>query len=264
MDKKALVPGDNKFNLKFLLVGNSNSGKTHLCGTYDLGPVHFYMADAGGEKSLFKLLPGRKYPITIDHFKSGPRAYNVFWKQLQEDAKKGFFDEMAEKNGLVVIPDSLTKICEWAIIEVAKRNGRTIGDASKKTGKPMRIQDWGQVGAWMKELVTVIGEIPCAVATICHLQSDKNDEGAVIERVPSIAGAYRYNIAKDFDEVYLLEVRGTKHVIHLKESQKFNAGSRLFQDKQLKDVTLNDIAKAVMESRDEITTADKAKKGVRK
>jgi len=54
--KKPFSVKDKSFNIKFLLCGNSGSGKTDLCARYTKGPVHFYMFDKGGEKTIEKII----------------------------------------------------------------------------------------------------------------------------------------------------------------------------------------------------------------
>lgn len=244
MPKTPIQQTDKQFNLKFLLVGDSGSGKTHFCGTYTRGPVHFYMLDQGGEKTLYKLIANRpsECPITADYFSMRKNSYLDFWKALQQDEKDGFFDEMAEKNGLIVMPDSLTAASDLAMQSIARANQRTLTEQSK----PMRMQDWGQLGAQMKELISVANDLPCAVAVTAHIHSDTGESGAIIARYPMISGQFRYTMGRMFDEVYLLETFGTKRRIVLKEKNMFNAKSRFFECAQLTDVTMDIIADAYL------------------
>ena len=53
--KQKLTERKRKFDLKFLLTGNSGSGKTHFTATYTKGPIHYYMFDRGGEKTVEKI-----------------------------------------------------------------------------------------------------------------------------------------------------------------------------------------------------------------
>lgn len=246
--KTQLSETKRNFNLKFILVGDSKSGKTHFCGTYTHGPVHFYMLDPGGEKTLHKLTANRppECPITVDVFSLRSNSYSDFYKQLQKDEKDGFFQEMSEKSGLIVLPDSLSAANDMALIEVAKLNGRTLSDQSK----PMRIQDWGQLGTWMKTLVSVAIDLPCAVAVIAHLQTETDSNNSVIKRYPMISGQFRSSIGRMFDEVYLLEPFGDKHRVYFKERNKFNAGSRIFSCKQATDITMDTLAEAYLSGDD--------------
>ena len=243
MPKTPLTITDKVFDLKFCLVGNSGSGKTHFCGAYNGGPIHFYMCDPGGEKTLFRFKEKiAKGLMTIDRFSLRNNTYTDIWKTIQRDAKDGFFEEMAEKKGLIVLPDSMTTLAMMALTNVAKNHGRDLKDVKNA----MRIQDWGVLGQWLKELVAVINDMPCAVAATAHLHTDVVSDGAVLERVPSLPGAIRYSIGLFFDEVYLLETRGDKRTIHFKESNKFQAKSRVFNEKSAKNIDMNDVAEAYL------------------
>jgi hypothetical protein len=243
LTKTPLTITDKVFDLKFCLVGNSGSGKTHFCGTYSGGPIHFYMCDPGGEKTLHRFKEKiDKGMITIDRFSLRHDTYTDVWKQLQKDAKAGFFEEMREKKGLVVIPDSLTTLAMMALTNVAKNHNRDL----KNVDKAMRIQDWGVLGTWLKELIAVINDIPCAVAATAHLHIDTDKDGAVIARVPALPGNIRYSVGLFFDEVYLLESRGSDHMIKFKESNHFQAKSRTFDEKSAKNITMDDVAAAYL------------------
>ena len=251
MNKQPLIQDKRKFDLNFLLVGNSGSGKSHLCGTYTLGPVHFYMTDRGGEKSLFKLLKARSKdkPLTIDYFNHLDSKFSDLWKAIQQDQKKGFFDEMAEKNGLVVLPDSITAVNEMAIRDIARLNNIDLlshksAMSGKDKTKSFTQSQWGQLLNWLKELIRHAQDLPCAVAMTAHLSVDKDKDGAIIERYPSVNGQFRYNIGKDFDEVYLLEAQGSNINIHFKQHNKFTAKSRVFSAKRVSNITMDELAKA--------------------
>src|SRR6056297_1658249 len=122
-NKTKLSAKQRKFNLKFLLTGNSGSGKTHFTATYTQGPIHYYMMDKGGEKTIEKLIKNRE-DITIDNFSQNAVLFSDFWKQFQIDAENGFFDHLAENQGLLVL-DSLTNANQKAIYEITKKSGVT-------------------------------------------------------------------------------------------------------------------------------------------
>lgn len=243
--KTLLAEAKRKFDLKFMLVGDSGSGKTHLCATYTGGPIHFYMIDPGGEKTLHKLNLNRPKDceITIDSFSLRKNSYTDLWKQLQADEKAGFFTEMSERNGLVVLPDSLTSVNELALIEVAKKNSRTLTSDLK----PMRIQDWGILIAWLKELVGVINDLPCAVVATAHLAVQTDATGTITKRYPFVNGRYASVIGSQFDEVYLLETIAKKRRIYFTEKGMFTAKSRSFECPYITDTTLDILAKAYLE-----------------
>jgi len=145
--KTSFKPNKRVFDLKFLLCGNSGSGKTHLCGTYTTGPVHFYMLDKGGEKSLEKLIEERPQgspTLSVDTFSKSEVNFSDFWHKFQLDEKEGFFDYMKEQNGLVVI-DSLTAANHKAIKEICKACNITPSGIGQKLDnkKGMSMPHWG-------------------------------------------------------------------------------------------------------------------------
>ncbi len=242
--KLPLTETNKAFDLKFLLVGASGVGKTHLCATYTGGPIHFYMTDPGGHKTLHKLNKNRPEcsPITIDSFNFRNQSFQEIWKLLQKDAKEGFFERMAEQRGLVVLPDSFTTLSMIATDEIAKKHGRSLTNLATA----MRIQDWGVLGAWMKEFVAVINDLPCAAVSTAHIHIDTDENGNVTGRAPLISGRLKYTMGSFFDEVYLIERRGANQILHFKEVNKFEAKTRTFTEKSVKNVTLDQIAQAYL------------------
>jgi len=246
--KQPLADIAPKFDLKFLLIGRPGTGKTHFTATYTKGPVHYYMFDPGGEKTVRKCAKELNQPLdryTIDLMQDPKKVtYEKFWKQLQQDESDGFFEQMAQQQGLVVF-DSLTKISQLILMDVAQKNGRTL----TATDKPMRIQDWGMVTSWQRTLISVIDVLPCAVAVTCHYITETNEDGAVIGEFPSIIGGLRYTLDNDFDEVYRLESIGKNYKFNFRGSSLFGAKSRVISDSFLNNITMDDLYYAYMEGR---------------
>jgi len=241
-NKQPLQEQPTKFDLKFLLVGDSGSGKTHLCATYTAGPVHFYMLDPGGEKTLYKLNKSRPdgAPLTWDELPERTTTWQAFWRTFQKDEKDGLFKELADKNGVVVI-DSLSAASDMVVRDVAALNNRKLDSQQA----PMRIQDWGQASQWLKTLISVANDLPCAVIITAHLYVEKDQtSGDIVARYPMVTGAMRSTLGRFFDEVYLLAPVGSNFNIYFKEFQKFNAKSRHFATRSGKNLTLDQIAEA--------------------
>lgn len=245
LDKSSLEDQAPKFDLKFLLTGRPGTGKTHFCATYTKGPVHFYMFDPGGEKTIRKVARDLDLPLsrfTIDYYNNPQKAsFKSFWKSLQKDDHNGFFDKMAQSEGLVVF-DSLTKISQLILRDIAKENNRTIATQER----PLRIQDWGQVTAWTRDFVSIIDVLPCAVAVTCHYVTETNSEGAVIGEYPSIIGGSRYTIANDFDEVYRLESVGKNYKINFRGNAFFEAKSRVVNETSANNLTMDHLYEAYL------------------
>lgn len=245
-NKHKLVESKRKFNLKFLLTGNSGSGKTHFTATYTGGPLHYYMFDRGGEKTIEKIAKNRQ-DITLDNFSSNDNLFSSFWKQFQIDEQAGLFNWLAENSGMLIL-DSLTNANQKAIYEIAKKSGVTpsgIGQALDMK-KGMAPPHWGQLLNWMTTLVTTLQELPCAVAVTVHLHTLMNSHQEVVGRYPAVNGQFRQLLATDFDEAYLLTVQGTKRQIYFTEKLSFEAKSRVFDMAKAEDITMDQLAKAYL------------------
>lgn len=247
--KTPYVPAERKFDVKFLLAGNSGSGKTQLPASYTKGPVHFYMFDKGGAKTIDKLIIQQKRPldapITIDDFSHSDNSFSDFWTAFQEDEANGFFDDLAAKSGILVL-DSLTAANLRAIKEICKKNSITPSGIGKVLNNKlgMSMPHWGQLLDWMQTLTAALQELPCAVVVTVHLHTLMGKEQEVVARYPSVNGQFRQLLAVDFDEAYLLETKGGKFNINFRERYKYEAKSRIFDMKEASNVTMDQIATA--------------------
>lgn len=251
--KKKLSQEKKVFNLKFLLTGNSGSGKTHFTATYTKGPIHYYMLDKGGEKTIQKLSKNRN-DITIDNFSSSEYLFSDFWKQFQDDEKTGLFDYLTENSGLLVF-DSLTNANQKAITEITKKANITPSGIGQKIDmkKGMAPAHWGQLLNWMSTLVTAFQELPCAVAITAHLHTLMNSDQEVVARYPAVNGQFRQLLACDFDEAYLLVTQGTKRQIFFTEKLSFEAKSRVFDMPKVEGITMDDLVSAYLSGKTVIT-----------
>jgi len=245
-NKTKLTERKKVFDLKFLLVGNSGSGKTHFTTTYTKGPIHYYMFDHGGKRTIEKEIKNRDN-VTIDDFSASKVLFSDFWHQFQEDEKAGFFQWLADNNGLLV-PDSLTNANLKAIAEIAKKAGITPSGIGKKIDMKLGMAPahWGQLLNWMTTMVTSFQELPCAVATTVHLHTLMNDKQEVVARYPSVNGQFRQILGTDFDEVYLLTVQGSKRQIYFTEKLSFEAKSRIFNMAKVENITMDQLVAAYL------------------
>jgi len=242
--KTPLQSKKRTFDLKFLLTGNSGSGKTHFTATYTKGPIHYYQFDKGGEKTVEKLM-GNRTDITIDDFSSSQIAFSDFWQQFQTDGKNNFFEHLAANSGLLVL-DSLTNANKKAIAEICKKSGVTPSGIGKKLDMKLGMASphWGQLLNWMTTLVTSLQELPCAVAVTVHLHVLMNSDQEVVARYPAVNGQFRQLLSADFDEAYLLTTQGNKRMIYFTEKLSFEAKSRSFDMPYVKDVTMDQLVDA--------------------
>ena len=246
------IPPDNVFDLTFLLVGNSNSGKTHFVSTYTKGPVHIYMLDKGGEKTVRKRIRKTKQTnISIDILSGNDKSFSDFWHKFQQDEKEGKFEYLAKNNGILCL-DSLSSANEKAIKEILLKDGKTPSGIGKQIDhkKGMAEPHWGQLLNWMMTLTSSLQDLPCAVVITAHLHVMMNKNQEVIARYPFVNGQFRQILPKDFDESYLLEFRKTTQTIHFKERNKFEAGSRVFSMDKKKDPKMDDLVTAYLAQQD--------------
>ncbi len=247
--KPPYVPAKRKFNVKFLFAGNSGSGKTELAASYTKGPVHFYMFDKGGVKTIDKMIHKQKRPdnapIRVDDFSHSDNSFSDFWSAFQDDEAGGYFEELAAENGIAVF-DSLTAANLRAIKEICKKNSITPSGIGKKVNHKlgMSMPHWGQLLDWMQTLVATIQELPCAAIVTVHLHTLMDSDQAVVARYPAVNGQFRQLLAVDFDEAYLLEAKGGKFKINFRERYKYEAKTRIFDMKEASGITMDHIAEA--------------------
>ncbi|MCP4607709.1 MAG: AAA family ATPase [Planctomycetes bacterium] len=247
--KTAYVPAERKFDVKFLFAGNSGSGKTELAASYTRGPVHFYMFDKGGKRTIDKKLKSTPrpsdMPLTLDDFSHSDNSFSDFWTAFQEDESNGFFDSLAANNGLLVL-DSLTAANLRAIKEIQIKNSITPSGIGKKVNHKlgMAMPHWGQLLDWMQTLTATIQELPCAAIVTVHLHTLMDSDQTVVARYPSVNGQFRQLLAVDFDEAYLLEAKGGKFKLNFRERFKYEAKTRIFDMKDATNVTMDHIADA--------------------
>ena len=244
--KTKLTERKRIFDLKFLLTGNSGSGKTHFTATYTKGPLHYYMFDKGGEKTIEKISKSRT-DITLDNFSHDDMLFSDFWRTFQEDEKAGLFEWLKEQSGMLVL-DSLTNANKKAIHEIEKKSGITPSGIGKKIDMKMGMAPahWGQLLNWMTTLVSSLQELPCAVAVTVHLHTLMNSDQEVVARYPAVNGQFRQLLAADFDEAYLLTTQGTKRQIFFTEKLAFEAKSRVFDMPKVEGITMDQLATAYL------------------
>ena len=235
----------DKFDLKIMLAGGTGSGKTHLCGTYTRGPIHFYMIDKGGEVTLRKLVKDRPEgsPMTVDRLSDSSINLLDIWTKIQQDEKDGLFDYLAENNGIAIF-DSVTNMAIKGKKEIAKTCGVTPPTIGKRTDKKYKFSfhHWDQIESWLSTVVGMIQDLPCAAIATIHLMTMTDKEGAVICRKPLLQGSMRDKIDIDFTEVYLCDTKKGKHQIYMQKKGKFDAKSKAFSCYRLENITMDYLA----------------------
>ena len=247
--KQPVLTNHDIFDLKILLEGDSGSGKTHLCATYHLGPIHFYMFDKGGIVTVKKLMKNRPAcsPITFDDFSNKDMTFSECWAIIQKDEKEGMFDYFAENNGLLC-GDSITMANIKAKKEIGKLDGKVAPIAGKKANAKTGFEfaHWNQLDAWLTSFIEVMQSVPCASITTVHLKDQYNKEKAYIGKIPLLNGALQRLLPINFDEIYHLVETNGKYVAHFKDFKGIVAETRAFSCKKIENLNLTILAKAYL------------------
>lgn len=183
--------------LKFLLVGTSGSGKTHLIGTYTQGPIHVYSFDPGGILTLKKSAnPNITYDEFIDQDIEIAKAYTAFAKTWNSDQKEGLFQDLAKSNGILVI-DSLSTLSQAAldyVVMMEKLAGKKVDIISPKL--------WGQQMVIIKQVIRELNALPCMAICTAHELIMKDEAAGTIRYYPLVTGNLRDQVGLYFSEVY--------------------------------------------------------------
>lgn len=213
------------FNPSILLWGGPGQGKTTFVGTYTKGPVHIYEMDPQGTA----VLRDTTNQITADTFTDaayGPgKTYPAFWKQMQDDEKNGFFKDMKDQEGIIVI-DSYTTLENYLVEYVATK----VLNKKKQEGGAFNIQrqDWPTVSSYVLAFFKMISSLPCATVVICHEKSIQDAEQNVFWR-PTILGQQAESAPRWFMEyahASLTPVGGLK--LQVRGNPQTPASNRIF------------------------------------
>ena len=248
-NKQPVLTNHDIFDLKILFEGDSGSGKTHLCATYTLGPIHFYMFDKGGIVTIKKMMKNRPScsPITYDDFSSKDTSFSSCWEQILKDEKDGLFQYLADNNGLLTC-DSITSANVKAVQEIAKLDQRIPPKPGQKVQakKKFDFVHWSQLESWITNLIDGMQSTPCASVCTVHLNELTNEDGAVIARKPAVNGKLKNLLAINYDEVYNIVETNGKYVTHFKDFKMVKAGTRAFSCKKVENLNLTMLAKAYL------------------
>ena len=172
MDIKTFKPIDHK--IKALIYGPSGSGKTSFAGTV---PNAIFASAEGGLLSIAEKNPNF---VEVKTLKDLTDLYSFL---LHED--HGFE---------AVIIDSITEINEIIKLEI-----------EKKLGRPMQIQDWGELSKKIRDLFRKFRDLPMNVIMIAQEQYI-TDEDKIKKIVPSMNGKAATEIAYFMDIVGYMNV----------------------------------------------------------
>lgn len=212
------------FNLKMLIWGDPGSGKTTFTGSYSRGPVHIYLTDPQGASVLRRTTNEITVDTFTDEVYGRGETYMKFWQQIQRDEKSGFYADLKQREGLVVV-DSYTTLENYLVDYVAMK---VLGKKQTEGGvyQIMR-QDWPTISGYVLNFFKSITSLPCAVAVLCHSKTIQNDQNEVFWR-PTILGQQADQAPRWFSEFMRCQLQGGKLRLLIAGSPIVPAASRLF------------------------------------
>lgn len=229
-----------KFDLTVLCYGDSGSGKTHLAGSYDKGPVHFYAFDPNTYKTLLNC----KNPnITISQFNEEPGKTMIFadfWEEFKKDAASGLFTALADAEGMIVI-DSLTTMSRaclhFCMTDVTTQNKTPFNPYKDQP----EVQHYGRQMNILTEFFRILASMPCASFLTAHVEYLTDKQGNVLRQMPLITGKLKSQAGLWFDETWLQKrVTGT-HSTVFRGTGGFLATTRFLPCDSANNLNLNQI-----------------------
>lgn len=246
-DIKTMFGTANKFDLKMLVYGAPKCGKTHFAGTYTKGPIRSFSFDPGGHRTLLK---SSNEDIQVSEYKSGttsgkrPTAWEDFLQEVRQLNAEGFFEELAEQSGLVLL-ESTTTMAD-AIMDYVQYAKGTLWKGDTKN--PPTQPEWGQAGIIMKTWIQHFMAAPCAVMFTAHTRTDKDEISGEMFGFPTTTGKkLGPTQGLYFDEIYYMKPQGSRFYLYTRTPTIFQAGTRLDLPDKIENPSLDKIYKVVVE-----------------
>jgi len=223
MSKKTLSESRSQtFNSHVLIWGAPGTGKTTFAGSYTKGPTHFYSFDPQGTEVL--LNEGRT-DITVDDFSDGvDTIFSSFWKQAQEDEQSGFFQEMADNEGLVVFDSYTTlenRIVKYTMKHVLAKKGNKDGLFIPEE------KDWRTITGYVLAFFSWCTSLPCASLVIVHRKSSYNHKEGISYYTPSILGQQSEGAMRWFSDCFYCYMLAGSQFLQVKGVPTAPSASRM-------------------------------------
>lgn len=153
----------------------------------------------------------------------------------EEDIPDDEWDRPYEKEWDTLIIDSATQLTEAAIMK-GLREGYTLNLSKsweRYTGdlRPMGVQDWGHASQLFVKFIEQMKSLGKNVVLIAHEYHVTDAEGTITAITPNVIGQLRQKLAGMFDEVWYMDVKGSRskpeYFIQTTPDTLRNLGSRL-------------------------------------
>jgi len=175
--------------LKVMSVGNSGTGKSIFASSF---PIPGFVFDFGGEIISYK---GKNFDY--EQFEVSPQGWAQFERnfiQVKKDVKEGKYK--------TVIIDNLSSMSDLAMEKALQLDPKR-----SATNGPLWQVHYSMVKNLMEGKLRQIINLDCNLVLIAHLDTLKDDNGAVIGVEPSLTGKLSADVPGYFSEVYYHEVR---------------------------------------------------------
>ena len=171
--------------LKVMSVGGSGSGKSIFASSF---PTPGFVFDFGGEILSYKGLD-----FDYEQYDVSPQGWAKFERDFIQ-TRKAIADE--EKYSTVVIDNlsAMTDVCMEKAMQLDPKRSATNG--------PLWNVHYQMVKNLMEGRLRQILNLDCNLVLIAHMDTIKDEDGAVIGVEPSLTGKLSADVPSYFDECY--------------------------------------------------------------
>jgi hypothetical protein len=218
--------------LKVMSVGESGTGKSIFASTF---PTPGFIFDFGKE-----IVSYRGKDFDYEQYELSSAGWAKFEKDFLEVKKK-----IAEGTYKTVIVDNIS-----AMTDICMEKSLQLDPRRSATGGPLWNVHYPMVKNLMEGRLRQLLNLPCNLVLIAHLETIKDESGAVIGVEPSLTGQLSVDVPSYFDEVYYHTTKrdgtNTKWLIQTIPIGRNRGRSRLSgKERLLPDTLDNDYAEIV-------------------
>jgi hypothetical protein len=175
--------------LKVMCVGESGTGKSIFASTF---PTPGFLFDFGKE-----VISYRGKDFDYEQYDLTAKGWANFEKTYTEVKKK-----VDEKKYCTVVIDNLS-----AMTDTCMEKAMQLDPKRSATGGPLWQVHYAMVKNLMEGRLRQMLNLNCNLVFIAHLDTIKDEEGAVIGVEPAMTGKLSADVPAYFDEVYYCTVR---------------------------------------------------------
>lgn len=216
-----------KSRTNFTFVGHSGSGKTHLLRTVPL-PLHIDSFDINGPREIMDDLVRKGMVVVDDRFEveidKSPTAFKLWSDNFERRVRDGYFKQFKSYS-----IDSLTFMAD-AIMNFNQLTYPGKNRASR-AGTPPEQSDYFRQQSTLKNVVRLIGNLPCYTFLTAHIQAKDDPITGIMIATLMLAGKASEQEPTLMDEVYYIDVyeesTGIKRELITATTGKYKAKTRI-------------------------------------